>query len=39
MERMKTENPEKLKEYDARLKASYATLPEKPGLLHKGRIR
>jgi len=32
-------NPEKLKEYDARLKASYATLPEKPNLMHKGKIR
>ena len=29
----------KFKEYDARLKASYSTLPENPNLLHKGRIR
>lgn len=33
------DNPEKFKEYDARLKASYATLPEKPNVLHKGQIR
>ena len=32
-------DPEKLKEYDARLKASYATLPENPNLLHRGVIR
>jgi hypothetical protein len=31
--------PEKLKEYEARLKASYATLPENPNLLHRGVIR
>jgi hypothetical protein len=36
---IEADNPEKLKEYDARLKASYATLPEKANLLHKGRIR
>ncbi len=36
---IEADNPEKLKEYDARLKASYATLPENPNLLHKGRIR
>jgi hypothetical protein len=30
---------EKFKEYDARLKASYATLPERPNMLHKGLIR
>jgi hypothetical protein len=36
---IEADDPEKLKEYDARLKASYATLPEKPNLLHKGRIR
>jgi hypothetical protein len=36
---IEADDPEKLKEYDARLKASYATLPEKPNLLHKGVIR
>jgi hypothetical protein len=36
---IEADNPEKLKEYDARLKASYATLPEEPNLLHKGKIR
>jgi hypothetical protein len=36
---IEADNPEKLKEYDARLKASYATLPEKPNLLHYGRIK
>lgn len=33
------DNPEKLKEYYARLKTSYATLLEKPNVLHKGQIR
>ena len=36
---IEADNPEKFKEYDVRLKASYATLPENPSLLHKGRIR
>ena len=36
---IEADNPEKFKEYDARLKASYATLPEKPNILHKGLIR
>ena len=36
---IEADDPEKLYEYDARLKASYATLPENPNLLHKGRIR
>jgi hypothetical protein len=36
---IEADNPEKFKEYDARLKASYATLPETPNMLHKGRIR
>ena len=36
---IEADNPEKFKEYDARLKASYATLPEKPNLLHYGKIR
>ena len=36
---IEADNPEKFNEYDARLKASYATLPENPNLLHKGRIR
>ena len=36
---IEADNPEKFKEYDARLKTSYATLPENPNLLHKGRIR
>lgn len=36
---IEADNPEKFKEYDARLKASYATLPENPNLLHKGKIR
>ena len=36
---IEADNPEKLKEYDSRLKASYATLSENPNLLHKGRIR
>ena len=35
---IEADNPEKFKEYDARLKASCATLPENPNLLHKGRI-
>ncbi len=33
------EADEKFNSYDARLKASYATLPENPNLLHKGKIR
>jgi hypothetical protein len=37
--KIEADNPEKFKEYDARLKASYATLPEKPNMLHKGLIR
>jgi hypothetical protein len=36
---IEADDPEKLKQYDARLKASYATLPEKPNLLHRGKIR
>ena len=36
---IKADDPEKFNEYDAKLKASYATLPENPSLLHKGRIR
>ena len=36
---IEADNPEKLKEYDARLKASYATLPDRPNMLHKGRLR
>ena len=36
---IEADDSEKFKEYDARLKASYATLPENPNLLHKGRIR
>jgi hypothetical protein len=36
---IEADNPEKLKEYDARLKATYATLPERPNMLHKGQIR
>jgi hypothetical protein len=36
---IEADDPEKLKIYDARLKASYATLPEKPNLLHYGQIR
>ncbi len=36
---IEADNPEKFKEYDARLKASYASLPEKPNILHKGLIR
>ena len=36
---IEADNLEKLKEYDARLKASYETLPKNPSLLHKGRIR
>jgi hypothetical protein len=36
---IEADNQEKFKEYDARLKASYAILPENPNLLHKGRIR
>jgi len=36
---IEADNPEKLKEYDARLKASYATLPAKANLLHYGKIR
>ena len=36
---IEADNPEKFKEYDARLKASYETLPENPNLLHKGKIR
>ena len=37
--KIEADNLEKLKEYDARLKASYATLPEKPNLVHYGKIR
>ena len=36
---IEADNPEKFNEYDARLKASYATLPENPNLFHKGKIR
>ena len=36
---IEADNHEKFNEYDARLKASYATLPEKPNLMHKGKIR
>ena len=36
---IEADNPEKLKEYDARLKASYATLHAKANLLHYGKIR
>jgi hypothetical protein len=36
---IEADNPVKFKEYDARLKASYATLPESPNVLHKGQIR
>lgn len=36
---IEADNPEKFKEYDARLNASYATLPESPNLLHKRQIR
>jgi hypothetical protein len=32
-------NVEKFKIYNARLSASYASLPEKPNLLHYGRIK
>ncbi len=32
-------NPDKFNEYDKRVKASYASLPEKPNVLHFGRIR
>jgi hypothetical protein len=31
---IEVDNPEKFKEYDARLKASYATLPENPNFLN-----
>ena len=33
------DNPEIFNEYYTMLKASYATLPKNPNLLHKGRIR
>jgi hypothetical protein len=36
---IEADNPEKFNEYDARLKASYATLPKSPNMLHKGQIR
>jgi plasmid stabilization system protein ParE len=36
---IEADNPEKLKEYDARLKATYATLTKSPNMLHKGQIR
>jgi hypothetical protein len=36
---IEADDPEKFKQYDARLKASYATLPEKPKLLHRGVIK
>jgi hypothetical protein len=36
---IEADDPEKFKIYDARLKASYATLPEKPNVLHYGHIR
>ena len=35
---IEADNPEKFNEYDARLKASYATLPKKANLLHYGKI-
>lgn len=36
---IEADDSEKFKEYDARLKASYATLPETANLLHYGKIR
>jgi hypothetical protein len=36
---IEADDSKKFKQYDAMLKASYATLPEKPNLLHKGGIR
>jgi hypothetical protein len=36
---IQADNPDKFKEYDARLKASYATLPKSPNMLRKGLIR
>lgn len=36
---IKADDPEKFNQYDARLKASYETLPENPNMQHKGRIR
>ena len=36
---IEADDPEKFKIYDARLKASYATLSERPNMFHKGRIR
>ena len=36
---IEADNPEKFKEYDERLKSSYATLPKSPNMLHKGLIR
>ena len=36
---IQADNPDKFKEYDARLKASYAALPKSPNMLHKGLIR
>ncbi len=32
-------NPDKFNEYDQRVMASFASLPEKPNVLHFGRIR
>jgi hypothetical protein len=36
---IEAENLEKINEFDNRLKASYASLPKIPNLLHKGKIR
>jgi hypothetical protein len=35
---IEADDPEKFNSYDASLKSSYATLTEKPNMLHKGRI-
>jgi hypothetical protein len=36
---IETDDPEKFKIYDARLKASYASLPENPNFKHYGKIK
>ena len=36
---IEADNPEKFKEYDARLKASCASLPENPNFQHYGKIK
>ena len=36
---VRADEPEKFNSFDSRLKASYATLPENPSLLNKGKLK